>query len=239
MESKGTYGSPRIHQELKKCNLSCSVNTVAKAMCQLGIKVGHKKKYRPQTTNSNHAFPVADRIFKTEEELPQLPNQVWASDITYLKISNGEWRYLSVVMDLFNREVIGWSIDPTLQTMGVATALQSAIINRGTDTKTIFHSDRGVQYASEAFRSLLSGNKFIPSMSRKGNCYDNCYVESFFKTLKSDLENMNIVLTRENIQSKIFKYIETWYNRKRLHSSLSYMSPYDYASQNALPTQIS
>ena len=136
--------------------------------------------------------------------------------------------YLSVIFDLFNREVIGWSVDKTLEASGVIMALQNAITSQGTDSKIIFHSDRGSQYASKQFRKLLSKEDMIPSMSRRGNCYDNCYVESFFSTLKKDLKNMGIQLIEGNIRSEIFKYIEVWYNRKRQHSSLNYQSPVQF-----------
>ena len=226
-KSKATYGSPRIHQCLKDRGISCSVNTVAKVMKNVGIGVKVKKKFIPQTTDSNHNNPISPRVFKSEDLLPQSPNEVWAGDITYIPV--GEiFYYLSVILDLFNREVIGWSVDKTLEASGVIMALQNAITSQGTDSKIIFHSDRGSQYASKQFRKLLSKEDMIPSMSRRGNCYDNCYVESFFSTLKKDLKNMGIQLTEGNIRSEIFKYIEVWYNRKRKHSSLNYQSPVQF-----------
>ena len=193
-------------------------------MRNLGIQVKAKKKFIPQTTNSNHDNPISPRVFKAEEPIPQRQNEVWAGDITYLLIGK-IFYYLSVVLDLFSREVVGWSVDKTLESSGVISALQNAITIQNADAKVIFHSDRGSQYASKKFRALLNKEEMIPSMSRKGNCYDNCYVESFFKTLKTDMHNMGVTLTEENARSEIFKYIEVWYNRKRMHSSLGYLSP--------------
>ena len=197
-------------------------------MRELNLRVNAKKRFIPQTTDSNHDGPIAPRVFKSEEPLPQGFNQVWAGDITYIKLRKNLFYYLSVVLDLFNREVIGWSIDKTLKAEGVIRALKNAITTQRSDTKVVYHSDRGSQYASDKFRVLLSEEEFIPSMSRKGNCYDNCYVESFFSSLKSDIHNMGIALTEDNIQSKLFWLIEVWYNRHRQHSSLDYISPLDF-----------
>ena len=218
---------PRIYHCLKRRHIRCCLNTVASRMSTLGLRVKRRKKFSIKTTDSNHGSPISPRLFQSESSLPSRANEVWAGDITYLNVGS-HFQYLCVVLDLFNREVIGWSVDKTLKSEGVVKALKNAIFTQDTDAKVIFHSDRGVQYASEKFRSLLSKKEFIPSMSRKGNCYDNCYVESFFKTLKSDLRDMKITLTNENVVSEIFKYIEIWYNRKRIHSSLNYISPMDF-----------
>ena len=226
-ESKGTYGSPRIHAKLKARQLLCCLNTVSSRMKTLGLKVQVKKKFSVKTTTSDHNHPIAPRVFKAESDLPKEPNKIWAGDITYLRVGS-DFYYLSVVLDLFHRQAIGWSVDKTLEASGVIKALKSAILTQNADAKIIFHSDRGSQYASKVFRDLLAKREFVPSMSRKGNCYDNCYVESFFKTLKSDLGIMDVVLTVDNVVSEIFRYIETWYNRKRIHSSLNYMSPIDF-----------
>lgn len=234
-KSQRTYGSRRVYHALKAQGISCCLNTVASRMRFLGLGVSTKKKFSIQTTNSNHKDPIAPRVFKSEEPLPKGVNEVWGGDITYLQVGSCFY-YLSIVLDLFNREVIGWSVDSTLCSEGVVNALKHAIFTQNTDTPIIFHSDRGCQYASKRFRSLLSQKEFIPSMSRKGNSYDNAYVESFFKTLKSDLRNMDILLTEENVVSEIFKYIEIWYNRKRRHSSLGYMTPVEFRSKN-LPSE--
>ena len=228
-----TYGSPRVYHSLKSRGISCCLNTVASRMKALGLKVKRKNKFVVKTTDSNHTFPVAPRLFKVEDALPQGPNEIWAGDITYLRVDSCFY-YLSVVLDIFNREVIGWSVDSSLVTEGVLKALKNAILVQGTDAQVIFHSDRGSQYASQQFRSFLAQNEVIPSMSRKGNCYDNAFVESFFKTLKSDLRNMKIVLTKENLVSELFKYIEIWYNRRRIHSSLDYISPIEFKQKSVL-----
>ena len=226
-KSGKTYGSPRIYQCLKERNISCSENTVAKLMKEIGIGARPRKRFVPQTTDSNHNERISPRIFRSESPLPKSPNEIWAGDITYLPVDN-KFYYLSVVLDLFNREVIGWSVDKTLEASGVVSALQNAITSQCSDAQVVFHSDRGSQYASKQFRLLLNKEEMIPSMSRKGNCYDNCYVESFFKTLKDDIYRMGVVLREENIRSEIFKYIEVWYNRNRKHSSLNYLSPLQF-----------
>lgn len=196
-------------------------------MRDIGLYPKNTKKFKSKTTDSNHDGQFSPRIFKSEEYIGKAPNEIWAGDITYLP-AGGKFYYLSVVLDLFNREVIGWSLDKSLSADGVITALKNAILSQGSDSKIIFHSDRGVQYSSKRFRTLLNGQEMIPSMSRKGNCYDNCYVESFFKILKTEIFNMNIILTEKNIHTEIFRYIEVWYNRRRMHSSLSYKSPLDF-----------
>ena len=226
-KSGKTYGSPRVFHALRKQGLKLSKKTVAKYMKEEGLRVTQKKRFTPKTTDSNHSGPIAPRIFKIEEDMPTVPNEIWAGDITYLDLG-GVFFYLSVVLDLFNREIVGWSVDDSLKSSGVIRALKHAIISQGTDTKIIFHSDRGSQYASEKFRALLNEEEMIPSMSRKGNCYDNSCVESFFKSLKADLNSMGVTLTEGNVKSEIFKYIEIWYNRKRLHSSLGYLAPEEY-----------
>ena len=226
-EARGTYGSPRVFKKVKERGISCSENTVAKIMREEGLAAAKSRCFVPKTTNSNHKDPIAPRVFEAENGPPEGPNEVWAGDITYVSIGN-KWKYLSVVLDLYNREVVGWSLDDTLEVQGVCTALKNAITSRRADAKIIFHSDRGSQYASKQFKKLLAGEEILPSMSRKGNCYDNAYVESFFKTYKCDLKAMGISLNKANVRSETFQYIETCYNRKRIHSSLNYLSPMAY-----------
>ncbi len=151
----GTYGSPRIYHCLKERGILCSKNTVAKIMKEIGIRVRPKKRFIPKTTTSNHNSPISPRKFKLETDVPKDPNKIWAGDITYLPIGSS-FLYLSVVLDLFNREVIGWSVDNTLEAKGVVQALQNAIISQRSDAQIIFHSDRGSQYASKKFRDLSS-----------------------------------------------------------------------------------
>jgi len=226
-ESKSTYGSPRIHKELLDLGYKISENTVAKYMNEMGLDARFKKRFQVMTTDSNHNSPIADRVFKAEESLPDGPFQVLAGDITYLRIGNS-FLYLAVVIDLYNREVVGWSMSHSLKSNLVVEAMKMALTKCNSKTKFIFHSDRGSQYASEVFRGLLESKDLTPSMSRRGNCYDNCYVESWFKSLKSEWIYRHHYSTESELRSLVFEYIETWYNTKRRHSSLDYMSPKDY-----------
>lgn len=227
--SKGTYGAPRVHKDLLEQELSISENTVAKYMQELGFDARLKKKFKVQTTDSNHDGPIAERLFKVDEQdhLPEGPGEVIAGDITYLRLGN-TFMYLSVVLDLFNREVIGWSISDSLSTKVVTDALSMAMSKVGPDTEVIFHSDRGSQYASEAFRKLLKSHRALPSMSRKGNCYDNAYIESWFSSFKKEWLYRSSYSTEKELRQIIFEYIEVWYNRKRKHSALEYKSPIEY-----------
>ena len=228
--SKGTYGSPRIYAELKTIGIKVSENTVAKYMSELGLNADRKAKYRVMTTDSNHTNPIAERLFKAEdvEALPNAPGEVLAGDITYLRISKYHHIYLAVVIDLYNREVVGWSLGDSLETGLIIRALESAMYAVGPDAEVIFHSDRGSQYASEAYRKLLKSSNIKPSMSRKGNCYDNAYVESFFASLKKECVYRTEYSSEQELRAMVFEYIETWYNRKRRHSSLDYLSPVQY-----------
>ena len=227
--SKDTYGSPRVRQELNSEGTLVSENTVAKYMRELGLDARLRKKFKIQTTDSNHSFPIAPRLFKVENKnpLPLNPHEILAGDITYLKYGN-KFLYLAVVLDLFNREVVGWSMGDNLETSLVLRALDSAMLKVGPDAEVIFHSDRGSQYASEAYRKFLKNKKIIPSMSRRGNCYDNAYVESWFSSLKKESIYRHKYCTKEELRGLVFEYIETWYNKKRKHSSLGYLSPIDY-----------
>lgn len=225
--SNRTYGSPRIFQDLDRKGVPCSENTVAELMRKMGLTADLKKKFKVMTTDSNHTKAIAPRVFKTEEFNVKGPNDVWAGDITYLRIGE-KFIYLSVVLDLFTRKVVGWSMTETLEAKGVVEAMKMAFDREGNHAGIVFHSDRGIQYASDEFTKLLEGKKALPSMSRKGNCYDNAFVETFFKTLKSELIYREKFESEEKLRGAVFEYIETWYNRKRLHSSLGYLSPMEY-----------
>ncbi len=228
--SKKTYGAPRIWRALRARKIIVSENTVAKYMRELGLDARHKKAFVPQTTDSAHEDPIAERIFKVEEEnvLPKKPGELLAGDITYLRLGSNKFLYLAVVMDLFNREIVGWSMSNTMKTDLVLTALENAMWVVGPDAEVIFHSDRGSQYASEAYRNFLKRNDVLPSMSRKGNCYDNAYVESWFASLKKESLYRTEYSTEKELKSMVFEYIEIWYNKKRKHSALDYMSPEEY-----------
>lgn len=225
--SNRTYGSPRIFQDLDRKGIDCSENTVAELMRKMGLTADLKKKFKVMTTDSNHSKTIAPRVFRTEDFNVKGPNDVWAGDITYLRIGE-KFIYLSVVLDLFTRKVVGWSMTETLEAKGVVEALKMAFDREGNHAGIVFHSDRGVQYVSDEFTKLLEGKRALPSMSRKGNCYDNAFVETFFKTLKSELIYREQFESEEQLRAAVFEYIETWYNRKRLHSSLGYLSPVEY-----------
>ena len=229
--SKGTYGAPRIFQDLNDLGIKINIKTVAKYMRSLGLSARLKRKFKVLTTNSNHDGPIAPRVFKSEEDPPKIPRKILAGDITYLPMGD-EHVYLAIVMDLYNREILGWSISKSLSSKIVVDALNAASLKGDSDSKIIFHSDRGSQYASEVFRSLLDENNFLPSMSRKGNCYDNCFVESWFASLKKEWIYKNKYQIESELRALVFEYIEIWYNRKRRHSSLDYMSPVNYKIRN-------
>ncbi len=227
--SKSTYGSPRVHQELVSAGISISENTVAKYMGELKLDARLRKKFRIQTTDSNHQDPIAPRLFKVEGEhpLPNAPGKVLAGDITYLRLGD-KFIYLAVVIDLFNREVLGWSMGKNLETGLVLRALDYSMKKVGPDAEVIFHSDRGSQYASEAYRNFLKNKNIKPSMSRSGNCYDNAYVESWFASLKKEWIYRNKYSTEAELRGLVFEYIEIWYNKKRKHSSLGHLGPEKY-----------
>ena len=218
-QSKASYGSPRMTEELRKRGLDASRPRVARLMKQNGIKAVHAKKF-VVTTDSKHKYPVVenklDRNFSAENA-----GKAWVSDITYVKTLKG-WLYLTIVLDIFDRKVIGWALssDLTAENTSVA-AWRMAVKNRPPSNNLIFHSDRGVQYACHVFTNLLASYKCVErSMSRKGNCWDNAVAESFFKTIKTELVYRNRYLDRNQAAVSIFEWIETWYNRNRRHSAL-------------------
>lgn len=231
-ESDKSYGSPRIYQELKSQGFKVTENTIAVYMREMGLDARLKKKYRVQTTDSNHDGPIAPRLFKVEEEhsLPTKPGKLLAGDITYLRLGQS-FLYLAVVLDLYNREVVGWSMSRTMDTSIVLRALDGAMKKLGPDAEIIFHSDRGSQYASVAYRRFMKEQNVLPSMSRRGNCYDNSYVESWFASLKKEKIYRKSYSAETELRQLVFQYIETWYNPKRRHSSLGYLSPMEYKKQ--------
>ena len=224
-KNKGIYGSPRITRALNRQNIACSENRVARRMRINGIIAKTKKRFKI-TTKSKHNHPVAKNLLGQNFQV-QRPNQVWASDITYIWTREG-WMYLAVILDLFGRHIVGWAMDNHLGQKLVLNALKQAIGRRRPPKGVIFHSDQGVQYACQAFRNLLQQHKFIQSMSGKGNCYDNAVVESFFHTIKTELIYFENYSTREDAKKSIFEYIEIYYNRDRLHSTLNYCSPVQF-----------
>jgi transposase InsO family protein len=233
-QSRGTYGSPRVTVELNEQNVQVCQNTVAKYMHDEGIFVKPRRHFVPQTTDSDHEHPIAANLLDQEFDRATASDQVWACDLTYIFTDEG-WLYLSVVIDLFSRRVVGWSMTDHLRSDGVAEALEMAIASRRPQRQRgqdlLHHSDRGVQYACELYRGLLEEHGIACSMSRPGNCYDNAVVESFFGTLKTELVHRTRYRTRAQARSSVFEWIECWYNRRRRHSSLGYVSPERFEAQ--------
>ena len=218
-ESRKTYGSPRVAKVLAAQHESVCENTVAKIMREEGLRAKSKRKFVPRTTDSAHDQPVApnrlDRHFA-----PAKADQAWAADITYIPTEEG-WLYLAGVIDVGSRRLVGWSMADHLRTDLVADALEMALVHRRPPSGLLHHSDRGVQYASEAYQRLLRRHQITASMSGKGDCWDNAVMESFWATLKTELVHHEHYATREEARRSIFEYIEVFYNRKRLHSSLA------------------
>jgi putative transposase len=224
-EVKARYGSPRIHAELIARGRDCCVNTVARLMRDAGIAAKTARKFRC-TTDSNHDLPVADNILDRQFD-PAAPNASWVADITYVPTCEG-WLYLAVVEDLYSRRVVGWSMADHLESRLVVDALEMAVQQRWPEEGLLAHSDRGSQYASEHYRRLLARNGIECSMSRRANCWDNAPMESFFASLKKELVHDADFTTRAEARGAIFEYIEVFYNTKRRHSSLGYVSPAEY-----------
>jgi transposase InsO family protein len=228
--SRKTYGAPRVEKELRKKGRCHGRNRVARLMKQKGLCGRQKGRYRIQTTDSNHDQPIAPNRLA---QAPQAtgPNQLWVADITYIQTQEG-WLYLAAILDLYSRRVVGWAMSPHIDTDLVLKALAMALLHRNPPADLLFHSDRGVQYASADFRRALSQAGLVASMSRKGNCYDNASIESFWSTLKLELAYRRTFNNRAQAQSEIFDYIETFYNRQRSHSALGYESPVDFELLN-------
>ena len=227
-EVKARYGSPRIHAELVAKGHECCVNFVARVMREAGIAAKTKRKFR-QTTDSNHALPVAENVLDRDFD-PEEPNTSWVADVTYIPTREG-WLYLAVVEDLFSRKVVGWSMDQTKTSRLVVDALEMALARRlkgSSSSGLVAHSDRGSQYASEHYRRRLREERIECSMSRRGNCWDNAAMESFFASLKKELVHDEDYATRDEAKASIFEYIEAFYNRVRRHSSLGYVAPEEY-----------
>jgi len=227
--SRGTYGSPRVTVELQHQGMSVSANTVARYMRAARIAVTPAKRFQPRTTDAEHPHPIAPNVLD-RDFAASAPDHKWACDLTYVWTDEG-WLYLSVVLDLFSRRVVGWSMHENLKAVGVAEALSMALTRRRPGAGLLHHSDRGVQYACDAYRDLLSDHGITASMSRSGNCYDNAVAESFFGTLKTELVHRTRYATRAAARSSVFAWIECWYNRRRRHSSLGYLSPEAFEAQ--------
>jgi transposase InsO family protein len=230
-ESRGTYGSPRMHKALESRGQGCSVNTVAKLMRLFGVRARTARRFVVRTTESRHNEPVAPNVLN-REFYPERPNTVWAGDITYIPTGEG-WLYLAVVLDLYSRRVVGWATADHLRTELVRRALGMALQQRRPETSLLHHSDRGVQYASGDYQRLLASHGLEVSMSRTGECYDNAVVESFFGTPKQELVHQEQYVNRAAARRSLFEYIEVFYNRQRLHSTLGYRSPVQFEERFA------
>lgn len=230
-DNRRVYGSPRIHEQLQADGEHCSVHTVAKIMQNQGLKAKGPKRFKPVTTDSKHDRPIADNLLQ-RDFTATAPNQKWVADITYIPTRVG-WLYLAVVLDVFSRMVVGWAVADHLRADLVCQALRRAVGNRKPNGGLIHHSDRGVQYASGVYQNLLGSYGITCSMSSKGNCYDNAMMESFMGTLKVELVHETDWAGHDEASQAVFEYIEVFYNRVRLHSSLGYKSPLAYEQQTA------
>jgi putative transposase len=225
-ESDGRYGAIRVHDELRKQGVATSRKRINRLMKQHGLVARPRRRRFVQTTDSNHGFKIAPNRLKRDFK-PAGPNQVWATDITYIPTTQG-WLYLAVVIDLYSRMVVGWSMQPYLDRRLVLAALRMAIDARQPAPGLIHHSDRGVQYACDEYQRALTCAEILASMSRTGDCWDNAVVESFFSTLKQELVYRRVFATHIEARSAIFEYVEAFYNRRRTHSTLGYLSPVEY-----------
>lgn len=227
---KQRYGAPRIVDELNDLGLNCSKNRVARRMKVMGLRAIQAKKFKV-TTDSNHSKPIAQDLIEQDFTATQA-NEKWVSDITYLWTDEG-WLYLAVVMDLYSRAIVGWSMQRRMTQQLVVDALTMALFRRKFPKNTIIHSDRGSQYCSAAYQKLIKEAGLRCSMGRRANCYDNAAMESFFHTLKVELVHRDRYATRRSASAAVFEYIEVYYNRKRKHSAIGHQIPMQFEQQRA------
>ena len=224
-QNRRAYGSPRIYRALKRRQVAVGRRRVARLMRECGI-VGRAPKRFRCTTDSDHSMPVAANVLDRQFAV-SAPDRAWVTDITYVWTQQG-WLYLAVVLDLFSRRIVGWASASHMRTELVLDALHMALRQRTPSDRLVHHSDRGSQYASRLYRSLLAEHDIVCSMSRKGNCWDNAVVESFFATLKTELIHRRTWSSRAEAREAIAEFIELFYNRQRFHSSIGYCSPAEY-----------
>jgi transposase InsO family protein len=227
-ENRGVYGSPRVTRALRKRGLHHSRKRVARLMQAEGLRGKCPRRWVPCTTQSAHAHPIAPNRL-AEHPKPSAPNQVWVSDITYVRTAEG-WLYVAAILDLYSRRIVGWATGASLAAELVLAALAMARLHRRPPAGLLYHSDRGVQYACGDFRAALADAQLVASMSRRGNCYDNAAMESFWSSFKRECAH-ELYPTRGEGTAAAFDYIETFYNRVRLHSALGYQSPVDFENQ--------
>lgn len=230
IEKRRTYGRVRLTHELRARGHTCGERRVGRLMRARGLQARPRRRFRPQTTDSRHDSPIAPNALAQRSSPPARPNEVWVTDFTYIPTSEG-WLFLAVVLDLYSRRVVGWAFGPALTTALARAALQMALCHRRPEAGLLHHSDRGCQYASADYRALLAAHGLEASMSRSGNPYDNAAMESFYSTLKSECLHRQKLATRAQAQAVAFDYLETFYNRERLHSALGYKSPVDFEQQ--------
>jgi putative transposase len=226
--SRKTYGSPRVHAQLRKQGLSYGRKRIARLMRQDGLQ-GRRKYRRVTTTDSKHNYPVAPNVLNREFKAEK-PNQKWVADITYIPTEEG-WLYLAGVLDLFSRKIVGWEMSNQINAEMVEKALRMALYQRRPGAGLLHHSDRGSQYASLTIQEILAANHIQVSMSNRGDCYDNAVMESFFGTLKNEWVHHQKYLSRFQARTDIFGYIEGFYNTVRLHSTLGYLSPTEFEAK--------
>ncbi len=232
--SKGRYGSPKVTKELNHQGIKVSRPRVARLMRSMNLRSIIKKRYKLTTTDSKHNYPIAENYLNRNFQV-QRKGQVWVSDITYIRTDQG-WLYLTIIIDLYDRKVIGWALSESLTAKDtVIGAWNMATLNRPLYDKLLFHSDRGVQYACHEFTAILAQCKEVTqSMSRKGDCWDNAVAESFFKIIKSEMVYHNRFRSKAHARLEVFEFIEIWYNRKRRHSYLGYLTPEEFGINNLL-----
>lgn len=230
IEKRRTYGRIRLTHELRARGHACGERRVGRLMRAKGLQARPRRRFRPQTTDSRHDSPIAPNGLAQRSAPPVRPNEVWVTDFTYIPTGEG-WLFLAVVLDLYSRRVVGWAFGPALTTALARAALQMAVSHRRPEAGLLHHSDRGCQYASADYRALLAAHGLKASMSRTGNPYDNAAMESFYATLKIECLHRQKLVTKAQAQAVTFDYIETFYNRERLHSALGYKSPVDFEQQ--------
>ncbi len=226
--TRRAYGSPRMHRELKDRGHSFGRHRIARVMRENGLAAGRKKRFH-RTTDSNHRFPIAPNLLQRHFSAPE-PNCAWVSDVTYIWTREG-WLYFAATLDLYSRRVVGWSFGTENDTALVLRALDMAVTARRPAPGLIFHSDRGSTYASAAFRAALERHGMLASMSRKGDCWDNAVAESFFASLKGEWLQPQGYETIADAKADVFQYVEGFYNRERLHSTLGHVSPAAFEAQ--------
>ncbi len=228
-QKRGRYGSPRVTQQLRRDGQRCNHKRVERLMRREGLRGRTSRGRRVCTTQSDHDQPVAPNLL-LGRAAPSRPNEVWVADITYVPTAEG-WLYVAAIMDLYSRQILGWSVWDSLHAGGALQALKRALVSRRYPQGVIHHSDRGIQYACAAYRQELRTHGLVPSMSRKGNCYDNAAMEAFWSTLKREVLEQSPTWSKDRVRRELFEYIEATYNRSRLHRALGYQSPVDFENQ--------